>query len=862
MSLISPWWLLLALGAALPWVGPWRGSNRIQNVLRSLVFVFLAAAMARPHLLQENAPARRVLVLDASSSLSDEAASVVIDEAREFSSGGRKANTHLVLFGQNSEDARSQLAGRFGEITVLGTDGPEGSSPISAALAHAATLVPRNGTGSVTLVTDGLATRPDDARATTALHQREIPVHTVRVPAESDTPVCTSVEILGDLRVGMTGRIRARIVNRSEAGSSAGADFVLSIDGNELARAALAGRAVEEVELRIEPPSAGFLNATVSIERTPADDDDTGDGTELSTTEVVLPVRTPIEVIYLGNRQQGAAERLKTLLGPGVKLTQPAVDDRAAFRSQLATADLAMIDDRPADTVPESVEADLVDAVTNGGLGLVMSGGRAGFGMGGWHDRPIEELLPVELVQKEEKRDPSTSLVVVIDTSGSMSGVRVQLAKEVSRLAMQRLMPHDKVGIVEFYGAKRWAAPLQPASNAIELQRALNRMDAGGGTVILPALEEAFYGLQNVDTRYKHVLVLTDGGVESGDFESLLRRMSKEGINVSTVLAGGGYHSEFLVNIANWGKGRFYNVPDRFSLPEILLKQPSTSKLPAYRPGQHVVQARGGSGWWGEVNAAEIPDLAGYVETKPRTGSELLLETVEGRHPVLSTWQYGLGRVTALTTEPVGEGTQPWEQWPDYGRMLARIIERTAADSRDPFRFEVGNDGGQVVIHAIRQQSRGGGGADVRPVAVRLNAEDSDADADAAEAKLSFVARSPDHFLAKLPMPAAGTAVRIEAASTVSPDRKVPIVASSTVSDELRVDPDAELDLAAVSKVTGGSSVDVGEAWPASESESRGYRLVPLSTWLFAAALLLFLAEIVWRRLPNRDPRMTAQTGS
>ena len=119
-------------------------------------------------------------------------------------------------------------------------------------------------------------------------------------------------------------------------------------------------------------------------------------------------------------------------------------------------------------------------------------------------------------------------------------------------------------------------------------------MDAGGGTVILPALEEAFYGLQNVDTRYKHVLVLTDGGVESGDFESLMRRMSNEGINVSTVLAGGGYHSEFLVNIANWGKGRFYNVPNRFNLPEILLKQPSTTKLPSYRPGQHVVQARGG----------------------------------------------------------------------------------------------------------------------------------------------------------------------------------------------------------------------------------------------------------------------------
>ena len=189
---------------------------------------------------------------------------------------------------------------------------------------------------------------------------------------------------------------------------------------------------------------------------------------------------------------------------------------QANWQDALNRTDLVMLDDQPAEQVSSVAEQQLVKAVQDDGLGLVMSGGRASFGGGGWHDRPIEGLLPIELVQKEEKRDPSTSLVIVIDTSGSMSGVRVQLAKEVSRLAMKRLLPHDKVGIVEFYGAKRWAAPLQPASNAIELQRALNRMDAGGGTVILPALEEAFYGLQNVDTRYKHVLVLTDGGVEAG----------------------------------------------------------------------------------------------------------------------------------------------------------------------------------------------------------------------------------------------------------------------------------------------------------------------------------------------------------
>ena len=534
------------------------------------------------------------------------------------------------------------------------------------------------------------------------------------------------------------------------------------------------------------------------------------------------------------------------MLGAGFDVVSADTKDPAALNRQLGKADLVMLDDLAAESLPTEIENKLVDAVKQDGLGLVMSGGRAAFGAGGWHARPIESLLPVELVQKEEKRDPSTSLVIVIDTSGSMSGIRVQLAKEVARLTMRRLLPHDKVGIVEFYGAKRWAAPLQPASNAIELQRALNRMDAGGGTVILPALEESFYGLQNVDTRYKHVIVLTDGGVESGDFESLMRRMAGEGINVSTVLCGGGYHSEFLVNIANWGKGRFYNVPNRFNLPEILLKQPSTTKLPSYRPGSHAVRARSGAGWWGDVDMSELPNLAGYVESKSRVGSEVLLETALEKHPILSTWRYGLGRVTALTTEPTGNGTTPWQQWPDYSKALSRILQRSAADARDPFQFKVEHDGGKVIVHAIRQQSRSAQVestvAESLPLAQNIDTSQS----------LTFMRRSPDRFVAFVPAPKKGETMRIETSSTSTPDRRQPLVVRSAVVEESFVDRETSVNLGQLAATTGGQQFAVSGNWAdAPSSTPSGKTLWSPAPWLFAIALLLFLAEIIWRRLPN-----------
>ncbi|HMQ23651.1 MAG TPA: VWA domain-containing protein, partial [Planctomycetota bacterium] len=396
--------------------------------------------------------------------------------------------------------------------------------------------------------------------------------------------------------------------------------------------------------------------------------------------------------------QDGAA-RLADLLGKGFDVldvpAQPSPVSGATSASgggtkaALERADIVVLDDRPAADFAPELREHLRELVETRGVGLFASGGKAAFGAGGYHRTEIEEMLPVDFIQKEEKKDPSTTLAIIIDSSGSMVGNRMTLAKQVARLAMRRLQPHDKVGIVEFYGTKSWAAPIQSAANQIDLQRALNRLDAGGGTVLMPAIEEAYYALKNVETRYKHVLILTDAGVETGDYESLLRRMATDGITVSTILVGPGRHGDFLVDLADWGGGRYYNAADRFNLPELLLKKPSTSLLPAYRPERISVEATPGRGWWGDVDVSEVPPLDGFVESDLRPGADLLMSTVGGtkdqKLPILATRLYGLGRVTALMTEPLGPGTAAWSSWKSYGALLGRVLARTARGAQPPF---------------------------------------------------------------------------------------------------------------------------------------------------------------------------------
>ena len=833
MIMSSPWWCSLAVLALLPWAGPLRGSNRVQNILRSILFLSLAIALAQPRFVVNERQVHHVLIADYSDSVSDGAQRSVTAQAQQFS---KHDHAHLIVFGKAPDPS---LSDSFETTTFIPADGGQGTSPLSAAFSRAQSLIPRGSAGSVTVATDSLATRPDDDRAVSACLQRSIPIHWVDLPGTERPPTPVQVQWTDSLRKGATAKLNVRVIS----GQSDIAGKVSLIQGKTmLAETEFTGVPEQTVILEFEPRDAGFIEADIVV----------SNGKSEQILPVVLPVQDPHQLLYMGNLQTGGAEKLGSMTGSAFDIRSVDPKDTGAVRKALEQSDLVMLDDIPAALLPRQTERHIVNAVQSDGLGLIMSGGRAAFGAGGWHDRPVETLLPVEFVQKEEKRDPSTSLVVVIDTSGSMSGVRVQLAKEVARLAIRRLLPHDKVGIVEFYGAKRWAAPLQPASNAIELQRALNRMDAGGGTVILPALEEAFYGLQNVDTRYKHVIVLTDGGVESGNFESLMRRMAAEGINVSTVLAGGGYHSEFLVNIANWGKGRFYNVPNRFNLPEILLKQPSTTKLPAYRPGTHRVRARGASGWWGDVDLSGVPALAGYVESKARPGSEVLLETVTENHPVLSTWRYGLGRVTACGTEPVGAGTAPWNDWPEYAKALTRILQRTAADTRDPFRYEVQYDGGEVTVHAIRQQPRRV--ATSLPVARRISNDPAQRPAvTVPDESLNFFARSPDHFIARMPAPEFNETLRFETSADTTPHRWQRLVAMSPVIAEEYVDPRAALRMSRLIAAAGGQRYDVSSDWTNAPTPSpRGRRVYSAASWLFGLALLLFLVEIIWRRIPVR----------
>ncbi len=821
MEFLGPGFLLAAPLALLLWLGPLAARDARHGALRTAAVLLVVLALARPVTRTEDPSAHQVVVLDRTESVTAEASAAAADAVRSLAEGLETGATlHLIdVAPAGAEDIEVPGALRIDS---------NGSTPLAAALDAAARSIPAGaGRAGVALLTDGLAT--DDPSGADRLHAaadlaaRGVPVALAALPGPRGDLRAVGLDLAGPARVGREATALARLVGGGQV-------VRLALFEGEVELASLEDVAVDGdvlLPLPFTPRASGFLDLRLAVEVTDGVDPRGGD----LVFERCVPVDDPLRVAYLGARVQGAPARLGDLLGDGFEITSDGVEG----------ADVVLLDDRPARSVPAERQQSLANAVAEGRAGLVMAGGEASFGPGGYHEEPLEELLPVEFVQKEEKRDPSTTLVVIIDTSGSMGGNRVQLAKEVSRLAIRRLLPHDKVGLVEFYGAKRWAVPIQPASNSIEIERALNRLDAGGGTVILPAIEEAYYGLKNVRTRYKHVLILTDGGVETGAFEPLLRRMADDGMNVSTVLIGPDAHSEFLVNIANWGQGRFYSVPNRFNLPEILLKQPASAKLPAYRPQATAVRARGGASWWGEIERGELPDLDGYVETRARPGAEVIVETAEESHPVLATWRYGAGRVTAMTTEPTGPGTESWSRWDGYGELLGRVLERTAADDAAPFRFFAAREpGGARIVAEATGDPRAAG----TPEALMIQGD--------GERELGLVQVAPDRWQTHVEW-RGDAALRVEGRSAGSAPRRLVLGATAGGARELQVAPEA-LDALAESlgatptslEALGATGVPIAEL-----EEPTRRRLREWAPLLALLALLAYLGDVAYRRWPR-----------
>ena len=480
--------------------------------------------------------------------------------------------------------------------------------------------------------------------------------------------------------------------------------------------------------------------------------------------------------------------------------------------------------------------------VSDLGGGLVMIGGDQSFGLGGYYKTVLEEVLPVRSDFEKEKEKPSLAMVIVMDKSGSMGGQKIELAKDAAKSAVELLGPRDQIGVIAFEGSSYWVSELRPLVDKSLLMDRISTIVAGGGTNLYPAMDDAFQALQSASAKLKHVIILTDGHSSPGDFTGITQAMSSARITVSTVGVGQGADQNLLEEIAQIGRGRYYFTDDPLSIPQIFAKETMTASKSAINEEPFLPQVIRPSQVFADIDFDQAPLLLGYVVTRPKPTSEVLLGTETG-DPLLAWWRYGLGMSVAFTSDAKSRWASEWLSWPGFNRFWAQIVRNSMRKSEAKgFLVDVQRKGSESTVSLDSVDLTG---RYLNNAKTELNIIDPQL----GNQKIPMRQTAPGKYVTEFETLKPG-AYHLEMAQ--EQDGKVLYRQTRGLMvgypDELRLRPTNEKLLKSIADASGGTYDPKPEDIYKNETDYAD-RATPLWPYLLTAALVLFLLDVALRRI-------------
>jgi hypothetical protein len=344
----------------------------------------------------------------------------------------------------------------------------------------------------------------------------------------------------------------------------------------------------------------------------------------------------------------------------------------------LSNFDCVIIGDVPAErftpTQHEAIRSNTYDQ----GCGLVFVGGPDSYGAGGYQHTAIEAALPVDSEIKALKAAGRGGLVLIMHASEMADGNKWQ--KEIAKLAIDRLSPIDMIGVLYYNGSTKWHIPFQQVGdNKSGLKAQVDQMTPGDMMDFDPFLKAAYDTLTAAEhaLAVKHTIVISDGDPQLNAVGmKALADMRAAGVTCSAV--GVATHSAAedkkmtqMPELAAKG-GQYYSVKKPEELPAIYMRESrrvSQSFLYTQQFNPKLVLRSGAT----DKLDDPLPDLFGFVRTtlKPSPLVEMHVEgprTFDQRFPILATWQYGLGRSAAFTSDA---RTKPGKQIAGWDRRWA-----------------------------------------------------------------------------------------------------------------------------------------------------------------------------------------------
>ena len=511
--------------------------------------------------------------------------------------------------------------------------------------------------------------------------------------------------------------------------------------------------------------------------------------------------------------------------------------------------------------VREAAETeDLVSYVEDFGRGLVVVGGDRSFGVGDYHQTPLDSVLPVSSDPDDLLRRQPVAEVLALDTSGSMGSChcggnaeriaggtpKTAIAQAGASQAIGALTSSDQVGVLAFSSGFDWTIPLGPRPGDEEVTAALSTLTPEGDTEIRPALAEALRALNGVEGSLRHIVLFTDGwDPDEAGLLPLARQIAEDGVTLSVLGTGEG-PGPTLERMAELGGGRYYPGVDLDLVPEIFVEETLLVAENLVREGIFYPVRMGGTSM-GEL-LTEAPELRGYVATKAKGTATVSLE-VGADHPLLASWQRGLGRVAVWTSDATSRWSSEWVDWDGFVQFWGTVV-------RDILSVQ-----GEGVLSATVEGGRLSIGLDLPGLPAQATGVARIRGPDGEVEVVSLRRVTSARFEAEAPADTAGAYWITAIINT--PDGAMTSVSAGAVStyqEEFSFLPPDPALAQEIAEVTGGR-VDPPPDSFFDAVATRGVNDLSVWPWLVGLALALFLADVAARRLRfSAGGAVTAQT--
>ncbi|MEK6406551.1 MAG: VWA domain-containing protein [Acidobacteriota bacterium] len=820
----------------------------ISIAARILLLLLIVLALTGLRIRTTSRDLALIFLVDVSASVAQDNRQEMFDFINaETANAGPRDYVGVIAFAREPSvelaPARKAALGDW-RITEISSNPIRDYTDIAAALRLAAALVPEDAAGRFVLISDGnenLESSTEEAEllrvAGIEVYTRATGTTTERGPSRGEIAV-RDLDVPGKLDEGEAFDLRVTIDSTRDA------DATLRVFRNESVAAersihiAANGENVFVLPQRVE--QKGFYTYRAEVEAIGSDA-----FVQNNAREAFAIVEGQPKTLYLYGDARPSPAVVRVLAEGSFAADMRTAQSAPATLAGFQDYDLVIFDNVPASALTAAQMKMVQSYVRDLGGGFVMIGGDQSFGPGGYYKTVIEETLPVSLDVRQKKHLPSLALALVIDKSGSMAGSKMQLTQEAASATVEFLSDRDSVGVIAFDSDPYPVVNLTKVEDKQAIIRQIGTIQALGGTNMHPGLRMARDWLEKSDAQIKHIIVLSDGRSEDGDFRAITRAIRDAGMTLTAVAVGDDADIPMMTMLAEIGGGRFYAADRPDNLPHIFTREASLASRSTIIEGPFVPRLVRPSQATNGIDWSAAPPLGGYIGTAERDSlkSPAITSLISDKDdPVFAIWQYGLGRAAAFTSDAKPRWAAGWMNWPGFGAFWTQAfrdtVRRKSGGGLTP-RIEITAGRGHVSVEATAPGGEFKNNLRLRThiVAPDLSTTDITLDQTAAgRYEGDFAATARGAYLVSVSEDDGQSATTAGAVNSYSPEFNI---ASQDVDM-----------LARVSEMTGGRMISSDDA-SVELFKPPSMKTIPHEIWeaLMLAALILLPIDVGVRRV-------------